>query len=127
MWPQLERQAAENKDSMESPDDPPPLGWYAPGQHGTPAQALARIRAICEHVPDLYGAMFAVLGAHQGVPREMLAAAIRQCRADAEALSAADVGALLTSIWTGGRDGFDAVLRARRKSERKASLGWVKE
>lgn len=111
---------------MDLPEQDP-LAWYSPGQHGTPAQALARIRSICAHVPELYGAMFAVLGAHQGVPREMLAAAIQQCRADAAAMPRADVVALLTSIWTGGREGFDAVLRSRKKGERKAGLGWVKE
>jgi hypothetical protein len=111
---------------MEQPDSDT-LAWFAPGQHGTPAQALARIRAICAHVPELQGAMFAVLGAHQGVPREMLAAAIQQCRADAAAMPRADVVALLTATWTGGREGFDAVLRSRRKGERKGGLGWVKE
>ena len=103
------------------------MAWYAPGQHGSPAQALARIRSICAHVPELHGAMFAVLGAHQGLPREILAAAVQQCRPDAAAMKREDLVALFTSIWTGGRDGFDAVLRSRRKGDRKATLGWVKD
>lgn len=113
---------------MADSHDPSDCAWFAPGAHGTPAQALLRIRAISAAVPDLYGAMFAVLGAHQGLPREILAAALQQCRPDAAAMKREDLVALFTSIWTGGRDGFDAVLRSRRKGERKAaSLGWVKD
>ncbi len=103
------------------------LAWFTPGQHGSPAQALARIRAICQAVPDLHGAMFAVLGAHQALPRDILAAALQQARPDLAGLRREDVAALLTAIWTGGREGFDAVMRARKKGERKSGLGWVKD
>ncbi len=103
------------------------LGWIAPGQHGAPAEALARIRAICALMPDLYGAILAVLGTHQGLSREILAAALRQCRADAQAMEAKDVLALVTAVATGGREGFDAVLRSRSKEKRRGGLGWVKE
>lgn len=112
---------------MSADPDELSCAWFTPGQHGTPAEALARIRAICDAVPDLFGAMFAVLGAHQGLPREILAAAIAQCRADAAAMPRADIVSLLTATWNGGREGFEAVLRARRKGERKAPLGWVKD
>jgi hypothetical protein len=102
--------------------------WIAPGEHGAPAVALARMRAICERMPDLHSAMLALLGTHQGLPREILAAALLQYRGDARAWKADDLVALLTSIWTGGKEGFDAVARARRKGERKAVLGaWVKD
>ncbi len=103
------------------------LGWIAPGCHGAPAEALARIRAICALMPDLHGAILAVLGTHQGLSREILAAAVRQCRADAQALEPKDVQALVTAVATGGREGFDAVLRARSKDKRRGGLGWVKE
>jgi hypothetical protein len=102
--------------------------WIAPGEHGTPPVALARMRAICDRMPDLHSAMLALLGTHQGLPREILAAALLQYRGDARTWKAEDLVALLTSIWTGGKEGFDAVARARRKGERKATLGgWVKD
>jgi hypothetical protein len=102
--------------------------WITPGEHGPPAVALARLRAICERMPDLHAAMFALLGTHQGLPREILAAALLQFRADARSWKADDLVALMTAVWTGGKEGFDAVSRARRKGERKAVLGaWVKD
>jgi hypothetical protein len=97
--------------------------WVLPATRGTPAQALARIGRLCAGMPDLFSAMFAVLGTHQGVSREILALAIKQCRPDIADLSRDDVVALLTSIWNGGRPGFDAVLRSRRRgSERSAAV-----
>ena len=105
-----------------------PLAWLAPNHRSEPAEALARIRDICELMPELFAAMFAVLATHQGVPREILAAAIKQFRRDTDALTADDVTGLLTSILTGGRHGFDAVLRSRKKGERKViATPWVKD
>ncbi len=100
----------------------------SPVYRSEPAEALARIRAICELIPELYGAMFAVAATHQSVPKEILAAAIRQFRRDTDGLSQDDVLGLMTSILNGSRSGFDAVLRSRKKGERKAiSTPWVKD
>jgi hypothetical protein len=111
------------------PDLPPdPLHWMSPGAHGSPAEVLPRIQALCSQFADLYAAMFVVLATHQGLPREILAAATKQCRSDMDDLTRDDVAGLYTSIWNGGRQGFDAVLRSRRKSERKGGgLSWVKD
>lgn len=105
-----------------------PLAWLAPGYRSGPAEALARIRAMCELIPALYGAMFAVLATHQSVPKEILAAAVKQFRRDTDGLSQDDVVGLMTSILNGSRSGFDAVLRSRKTGERKAiSTPWVKD
>jgi len=103
--------------------------WTLPGKPSTPAQSLTRIGVICNGIPDLFSAMFAVLGTHQSVSREMLALAIKQFRPDTADLGREDMAALLTSIWNGGRPGFDAVLRSRRRGERKggAPLPWASE
>ena len=103
--------------------------WVLPGQQGSPADVLPRIRAVCEQVPDLFDAMFLLLATHQGLPREILATATKQCRSDLAALGRDDIVGLYTSILTGGRQGFDAVLRAKRKDKRGGGgLGaWVKE
>jgi len=103
--------------------------WVLPGQQGNPAEVMPRIRAICEQLPDLFDAMFLLLATHQGLPREILAAATKQCRGDLGDLGRDDVVGLYTSILNGGRQGFDAVLRAKRKDRRSGSaLGaWVKE
>lgn len=103
------------------------VAWILPGHHGAPAQALARIGAICAGIPDLFGAMLAVLATHQGVSKDVLALSVLQFRADTADLGKDGVGALLTAILNGGRQGFEAVLRARRKGERKGGLSWVKE
>lgn len=105
------------------------LGWLLPGQHGTPAEVLPRIQFICQQQPDLFSAMLLLVATHQGLPREILAAATKQCRSDLDDLSREDVAGLYTSILNGGRDGFDAVLRARRKSQRKSGGfgAWVKD
>lgn len=102
--------------------------WVLPGRHGSPAEVMQRLRAICEQVPDLFDAMLLLLATHQALSRDILAAATKNCRSDLQDLSAADVGSLYVALANGGRQGFDAVLRARRKSGRSAALGaWVKE
>ncbi len=105
------------------------LNWMLPGQHGAPAEVLPRIQFVCQQQPDLFSAMFLLLATHQGLPREILAAATKQCRNDLDDLTRDDVAGLYTSILNGGRQGFDAVLRARRKGERKTGGfgAWVKD
>jgi hypothetical protein len=111
-----------------SPSPAPDVAWILPGSHGSPAQALARIEALCVGFPDLFGAMLAVLATHQSVSREILALAILQFRPDTSDLNKDAVVGLLTSVVQGGRPGFEAVLRAKRKGERKAvGLSWVKD
>ena len=110
----------------EGPDE---LAWLQPGHRAAPADALRRIQAFCAGWPDLYAAMFLVLATHQELPRDMLAAAIKQFRGDLDAYSRDDVVSLLTAIWNGGKSGFDAVLRTRANSPKKGGggLSWVKE
>lgn len=104
------------------------IGWTVPGRHGSAGEALTRIGLLCQVHGDLFSAMLTVLATHQGVPREHLAAALRQCRPELQALAVADVVALLNAIWTGGWQGFDAVMRSRQRGERRGSaLGWVKD
>lgn len=105
---------------MESTGPSKEAGWILPGRHGTPAEALARIEVICAGMPDLFAALLAVLGTHQSVAFGILAAAIKQFRPDVADLSNDDVASLLTAIRNGGIQGFEAVLRSRRKAERKA-------
>lgn len=103
------------------------LGWLHPGQHGTPAACLQRIRWICEQMPDLYSAALTVVATHQGVPRDQLAAALRQFRPELQVHSAHDVAGMLNGLLNGGKDGFEAVLRTRKTSDRRAtSLPFVK-
>jgi hypothetical protein len=106
------------------------LAWMLPGASTTPAAAVARIDTICNAHGDLFAALFAVLATHPQVPREHLAVAVRQFRRDLDELTPADTTALLTSVWNGGKSGFDAVLRSRRKGDRKgdrkvAALPWM--
>jgi hypothetical protein len=107
----------------------PDLTWIAPSQRASPADALARIQAICEACPELFSAMLAVYATHQGVPREILAAAVKQFRRDTDSLSRDDVVSLLTALWNGGKQGFEAVLRTRRNPPRTtpsmAGLPWA--
>ena len=105
------------------------LAWLQPGHRATPAEALKRIQVLCSAWPDLHAAMLAVLGTHQELPREMLAAAIKQFRPDLAAYTAEDVVGLLTALWHGGKSGFDAVLRTRTASPKKgaSAFSWVKE
>jgi hypothetical protein len=104
------------------------LEWLHPAHRAAPADALMRIRWLCAQHPDLFGAMFVVLATHQGVPRDILAAAVRQFRRDTDSLTQADVSGLFTALLTGGRQGFDTVLRTRRSGDRKpAAPSWVKD
>lgn len=104
------------------------LEWLHPAHRASPADALMRIRWLCHHHSDLFGAMFTVLATHQGVPREILAAAVKQFRRDTDALTQADVTGLFNALITGGRQGFDTVLRTRRSGDRKpAAPSWVKD
>jgi hypothetical protein len=105
------------------------LDWLQPGHRAAPAEALGRIQRLCAAWPELYAAMFLVLATHQELPRDMLAAAIKQFRADLAAYTVEDVVSLLTAIWNGGKSGFDAVLRTRANSPKKGAGGfsWVKE
>lgn len=113
----------------EGPAGPDALDWLQPGYRATPADALRRIQELCAAWPDLFAAMFLVLATHQELPRDVLAAAIKQFRADLDAYTREDVVSLLTAIWNGGKSGFDAVLRTRANSPKKISGGfsWVKE
>ena len=106
-----------------------PLAWLQPGHRAPPAEALRRIQSLCSGWDELYAAMFLVLATHQELPREVLAAAIKQCRSDLDAYTREDVASLLTAIWNGGKSGFDAVLRTRANSPKKGAGGfsWVKE
>lgn len=104
------------------------LDWLAPEHRAAPADALARIRFLCERHADLHGAMLAVQATHQALPREILAAAVRQFRRDTDALSQEDVAGLFTALWNGGKQGFDTVLRTRKTGERRPmAMPWVKD
>ncbi|KQW51522.1 MULTISPECIES: hypothetical protein [unclassified Roseateles] len=120
---------AEEAQDEVAGDSSDELTWLQPGQRATPPEALRRIQALCAGRPDLFAAMFLVLATHQELPRDMLAAAIKQFRADLDAYSRDDVVSLLTAIWNGGKSGFDAVLRTRVNSPKKGAGGfsWVKE
>jgi len=117
--------------SASFPEGQPPaeLAWLLPGAQIGPAEVLPRVQALCARYPDLFNAMFVLLATHPGLPREILAAVTKQFRSDIDDLNRDDVVGLYTAILNGGRQGFDAVLRSRRKGERKsaAGLGWVKE
>lgn len=110
-------------------DDEPELAWMLPGYRAAPADALRRIQALCVGRSDLYAAMFSVLATQQDLPRDMLAAAIKQFRPDLDVYTREDVVSLLTAIWNGGKSGFDAVLRTRANAPRKSAGGfsWVKD
>lgn len=109
-------------------DTPPDVTWLDPLQRSSPAESLARIKALCEFYPELCSAMLAIVGTHQMVPGEMLAAAVKQFRRDLDPYTPADVAGLIAALINGGRQGFDAVLRTRKASaNRSAPLSWVKE
>lgn len=103
--------------------------WWLPGRHGQPAEVLPRVQAICAAIADLPACMLLLMATHQGLPRDILAAVTQQFRPDLADLTRDDVIGLYTALQNGGRQGFDAVLRSRRKGERRsaAGLGWVKE
>lgn len=97
------------------------LGWIAPGAAADPRAALHRIETICSLHPTLFGCMNTVLATHPGVPRAVLAQAIKQFRRDADAHPLDDVVSLLNAIANGAQQAFDAVLRTRRGADRKAA------
>jgi hypothetical protein len=100
--------------------------WTLPGHSPAPAEAIPRIAALCQAWPDPYLALFSVLATHQGLPREVLATAVLRFRPDLADLSRDDVVGLMASIVNAGRQGFDAMLRSRRKSDRKAAAAmWM--
>ncbi len=102
------------------------MSWMAPSHKAAPAKALARIKSICQHLPELFDALHAVVATHTNVPREVLALALKKFRPDLEALEAKEIVALLASITNGGRSGFDAVNRNRKKvTVSGANLQWV--
>ncbi|MFO1227520.1 hypothetical protein [Roseateles sp.] len=105
------------------------LDWMLPGARNAPADSMHRIQTLCTAYPDLFTALITVLATHQGVPRELLAVAIKQCRPDLESFSREDVSQLLIAAWNGGKSGMDAVHRARSSQGKRssASLSWVKE
>ncbi len=120
--PDAARQIAPDGDAAVPP-------WLLPGHRPAAPEALRRIQALCAAWPDLYTAMFLVLAVHQELPRDMLAAALKQFRTDLEPCTREDVVGLLTAVWNGGRSGFDAVLRTRAHAPKRAAgaLSWVKE
>jgi len=121
------QEAAEPEERPAAGSDP--LDWLRPGHVGAPADALPRIQALCTAWPDLHAAMLVVLATHQALPRDTLAAVIKQFRPDLDPYTRDDVVGLLTAIWNGGKSGFDAVLRTRANSPKKGAgaFSWVKE
>lgn len=131
--PVTETSTAPAADALDTPADSgdgPDLGlqWLAPAHRAAPAEALHRIRQICELNPELFGALMTVLCTHQGLRHELLAAALKNFRRDLDAYSAEDVVGLLRACWNGGWQGFDAVLRTRRNRDGRVTggLSWVK-
>ncbi len=115
-------------DDAEQDEHADVLAWLLPGHRAAPAEALRRIQALCAAWPDLHAALFVVMASHQALPRDMLAAAVKQFRSDLDPYSREDVVSLLTAIWNGGKSGFDAVLRTRANSPKKGNnLSWLKE
>ncbi len=107
--------------------EPSALDWLAPGRPVSPRDALQRVERICQLHPTLFGALLCASVTHPGVPHEHIARAVLQFRPDAEGLTVQDVLGLLTASHTGAREGFDAVLRSRRKGERRGNVSaWVK-
>jgi len=102
------------------------MPWLTPERQSDPRGSLRRIREICARCEDLYPAMQAVLAMHPNVSRDILAAATKKFRRDLDLLSVEDITGLLVAAWNGGQQGFDAVLRTRKGSERKvAALPWA--
>ncbi len=92
----------------------------APDRNDDPRAALQRIEALCAQHASLFGAMLAIVASHPGVPRPLLATAIKQFRRDTDALTLEDVVGLQASIANGAQQAFEAVLRTRRGADRKA-------
>lgn len=119
---------SELQDESAPAEPDPTLAWLLPGYRATPSEAMQRIQALCVGIPDLFTAMLTVQLTHSGVPRELLAVAIKQCRSDLDPLSREDVANLLVAAYNGGKSGFDAVMRTRANSPKKGgNLSWVKE
>jgi hypothetical protein len=107
--------------------DTSPLDWLAPGQPVAPREALQRIERICALHPTLFGAVLCASVTHPGVPHAHIARALLQFRPDTEGLTAQDMMGLLTACHTGAREGFEAVLRSRRKGDRRSNVSaWIK-
>ena len=104
------------------------LDWMLPGARNAPADSMHRIRPCAPPTPTCSRPLITVLATHQGVPRELLAVAIKQCRPDLESFSRGDVSQLLIAAWNGGKSGMDAVHRARSSKGKRssASLSWVR-
>jgi hypothetical protein len=104
------------------------LQWLTPDHRGAPAETLERIRFLCAMHAELFHAVWIVMATHQGLPREILAAAIRKYRSDAESLSQEDIVGLMQASMNGARQAFDAVRRTRRNAPRTVSaLPWASE
>jgi hypothetical protein len=100
-------------------------GWPRPAPR--PAEALDRIRQLCELAgDDLHRAMLLVLATHQAVPREILASALKQFRRDPTPDPRGRDRPAQRPV-DRGQQGFQSVLRTRKGGERKpANLGWLK-
>jgi len=97
--------------------------WLGPEHVASPAEALERIGAICALHADLSAAAFVVLATHLGLPRELLATVLKRYRSELQATSVADVVGMLNALQHGGKEGFEAVRRTRRKARRAAASG----
>lgn len=93
------------------------LAWLLPGSAPAPADALRRIRTLCDRCPDLFSALLTVVATHQGQRMDRLATAVRQFRPDLAAFTDDEVTGLLKACWNGGWQGFDAVWRARQRDK----------
>lgn len=98
--------------------------WLGPRHVSSPAEALERIAAICELHPDLPTAAFVVLATHLGLPREVLATALKRYRPELQAFSVADVTSMLNAMLNGGREGLEAVRRTRRTARQTSGGGF---
>lgn len=101
--------------------------WLGPQHRAAPAEAMSRIEAICTLHPDLPTAAWVVLATHQGLPRDVVAAALKRYRHDLDAFDLADVVGMLNAMVNGAREAFEAVRRTRRSAHRgsPAGLSWV--
>lgn len=111
---------------MDAPT-PTDWSWLGPQHRAAPADAMARIEAICTLHPDLPTAAWVVLAMHQGLPREVVAAALKRHRHDLDAFEVADVASMLNAMVNGAREAFEAVRRTRRSAQRSSpgGLAWV--
>lgn len=114
---------------MTDPNINPEIAWLDFSVQPAPSQAMTRIRQLCEMQPDLHRACLLVLATHQSVPRPILAAALQGMRPELRAMSVESVNGLLTALWTGGQQGFEAVLRTRKSPQIRVSAGlpWLNQ